>query len=74
MNIKNTYVRFENGQKDKIGQNLGPFEWVQITYCELRADDVDLAFQNKDGFWVLVSIDEPDQLWSDVIIYGRTNL
>ncbi len=74
MNIKNTYVRFENGQEDKIGQNLGPFEWVQITYCELRADDVDLAFQNKDGLWVLVSIDEPDQLWSDVIIYGRTNL
>ncbi len=69
--MKNTYIRFENGQEDKIGDVLGPFEWVQITYGVIRVSDDgdDLAFQNKDDFWIL--IDEPGQLWSDVIIYCK---
>lgn len=69
--MKGTYIRFENGQEDRIGKDLGPFEWVQITYSIIRTDQDgdDLAFQNEDDFWILV--DEPEQLWSDVIIYCK---
>lgn len=69
--MKNVYVRFENGVEDRIGDDLGPFEWAQITYSGLRIDqDGDwLALQDKDGYWYLV--DRPWELWSDIIIYCR---
>lgn len=62
------YVRFEYGQEDRIGNDLGPFEYVQTTYACLRAapdEDVILA-HFIDGLWVT----QDGQKWSDYVVYA----
>lgn len=69
--MKSTYIRFENGQEDRIGDVLGPFEWVQITYSSLRVDDDGdcLAYMDENGYWRLYG--KPDERWSDIIIFCK---
>lgn len=73
----NTYVRFECGQEDRMGEDLGPFTWVQLTYTTIRAGHItshgtegeyDLAHYDKqEKMW----IDIVGNKWSDVVIYGQ---
>jgi hypothetical protein len=65
-----TFVRFECGGEDRMGPDLGPFEFVQLTYCDLRVqspeDDFDRTIAAyHDGWWV----DGEDRRWSDVVIF-----
>lgn len=63
-----TYIRFEYGQQDRIGPDLGPFEYVQATYDEINAspDGETRLAQFVDGLWAT-----PDgQKWSDFVVYA----
>ena len=53
----NLYVRFERGRDDIIGPTFGPYDFVQLTYDELRVeagDEADIAlaeFIDEDQEW-----------------------
>lgn len=68
-NFRNVKIRFECGQADRASEDLGPFEFAQITYEALRVGetgDVFLAHADENHWWVT-----PDgQKWSDVVIFG----
>lgn len=53
---KNTYFHMENGAEDRFSLTYGPFEFVQLTYGELRigpnGDPVGFR-SHVDGFWHL---------------------
>lgn len=68
---KNAYIRFEDCHTDRIGDELGPFEFAQITYNELKVgpDGDVLAFQDEEGYWRLV--EAPYDSWPDIIIYFK---
>lgn len=69
MSNTNTYVRFEMGQEDRVGEDLGPFPFVQLTYEALRVgpEGDDLAFY--DGHvWKL----KDGTVWTDVVIFGES--
>lgn len=68
----NVRVRFECGREDRMGEALGPFHFVQITYEDLRvADDADpdgnRILAQCDGDWITL-VDK--QVWSDVVIFN----
>jgi hypothetical protein len=65
------FIRFECGKEDRIGPELGPYEFIQITYDCIRAfapgkpdDEIDVAHLGKDGHWIT----EDGQRWSDFIV------
>jgi hypothetical protein len=63
--MRNVVIRFECGQEDRIGADLGPFEYAQMTYGCLMVDDAGTVLADYvDGWWIT-----PDgQKWSDFII------
>lgn len=62
-----TYVRFECGCEERVGPTLGPFEFVQMTYGELRGPYGEtLARLDAESRWHTAG---SSQWWSDVIIY-----
>lgn len=67
-----TYVQFERGRDDVWGPLLGPFDWVQLTYGDLRIpeDGDTLAFFKKSGEWELTDLagEYAGQVYSDLII------
>jgi len=71
--MPSTYVRFEYGQEDRMGPDLGPFGYVQLTYEDLRVPDTSAPGGDRtlaqllNGLWV-----EPNgTVWSDVVIYAQ---
>jgi hypothetical protein len=64
---KRTYVRFEHVPEGRMTDDLGPFEWVQLTYNELRVspDGGEFAvfafghWRPKDG-----------GIYTDIVIWG----
>lgn len=67
MSMKKTFVRFEHGPHGVVGPTIGPYEWVQWTYDNVRDDaDQEIAGRNKDGTW-----QGPDgQDYTDIIVWG----
>lgn len=63
-------IRFECGQEDRVGEDLGPFEFLQMTYGDLRVgptgDEVLAYFDN--GWWITTD----GQRWSDFVIWGES--
>lgn len=60
------FVRFENGQENRISPVFGPFEYAQIKYAAIfvkpfDGEEYELAYY--DGLWV----DNDKAAWSDVI-------
>jgi hypothetical protein len=79
---KNTYFRLECGQEDRISREFGPYDFVQITYSNLRVelndDTVIAAYYDVAGEWKLneefldiLGIDAvlSKSWYSDIIIY-----
>ena len=68
------FVRFERGRDDVIGPTFGPFEFLQITYGELRDDqDRTLAYLHEDGDWHLgagFAREGFSNYFSDFILYN----
>ncbi len=53
----NLYVRFERGRDDIIGPTFGPYDFVQLTYEDLRVEVGD------DSEIVLAQFIHSDQEW-----------
>jgi hypothetical protein len=71
------FVRFERGRDCVIGPTYGPYQWVQVTYSELRASAADddngelvLANFDTDGDWHLTDTERDETVFSDYIIYA----
>ncbi len=67
---KNISVAFERDDSHPSGmarRELGPFEWVQITYQELRvsSQEAEPIAYFVNGHWELV---EDQSTWSDILI------
>jgi hypothetical protein len=66
-----TMIRFECGQEDRISDEFGPFDFVQLTYNTLRVSpngDELAHYADTPNEWRLW--EHADQNWySDVIIY-----
>jgi hypothetical protein len=62
-------VRFECGQEDRWSEEYGPFEFVQLTYGELRTgpDGESFAYYEK-GEWKIIG-DDSGVWYSDVIVW-----
>ncbi len=61
------FIRFECGSEDRIGRELGPYPWIQVTYDAIRVGedgDTYLAHIDGDGRWVTAD----GQWWSDFVI------
>ena len=68
------YVRFECGREERMMEKgLGPFEFVQMTYDELRIspNGDPFAYFGKDGDWHLVDETISNEPWSDFVIYSE---
>lgn len=67
----NQMIRFECGQEERMGEPLGPFDYVQITYEAIRVEDQSapggerVLAQCVNGWW----IDAEGQRWSDVVLF-----
>jgi len=61
-------VHFFRPRDEAEGPTLGPFEWVQVTYRELRRapDGEPIAEMWADGDWHLIGVDAPG--WSDFTV------
>lgn len=64
-------IRFEYGQQDRMGDSLGPFDFIQATYSAIRVgangDNADREIARLvDGLWVT----EDGQKWSDFVIFA----
>lgn len=59
-------VQFETGQEDRQSAVHGPYEFVQLTYGDLRVgvDGEKTLATHEDGWWVT----DDGQKWSDVIL------
>lgn len=65
------YVRFERGRDDVCGPVLGPYEWVQQTYEDLRVSpdgEIIAQWVVKAGEWFIVSGEHEDEFYSDFIV------
>jgi hypothetical protein len=60
-------VRFECGCEDRMGEDLGPFEYVQATYDALTAspDGSIILAEYSGGWWVT----QDGQRWSDFVVF-----
>lgn len=65
------YIRFECGSENRESICMGPYEFVQITYHELRNEKGDtIASMDGDGRWFICKDDvDPKEWWSDIVIY-----
>jgi hypothetical protein len=72
-------LRFECGREDRVSREVGPLEWVQITYNTIRVLDAGdiLAAQDAIGeWWIAPETPAVAKLvegiesgpWSDIII------
>jgi hypothetical protein len=80
-----TYIRFERGRDGVIGPTFGPFDFVQLTYDELRVgrDGEPFAlFDQTKGDWFIRyyegtakawGADTRKEPWSDIIIWGENS-
>jgi hypothetical protein len=63
-----TYLRFEYGQEDRMSEDLGPFNSLQMTYDALRVGpdgDREIAHLAA-GLWRT----DDGQLWSDFVVWS----
>lgn len=63
-------IRFECGSEERFSQEFGPFEFVQLTYLELRVGpdgDTFAVYDEDRNRWVLN--DDDLDTYSDVVIY-----
>lgn len=66
----NTFIRFEHIPEGRMSEDLGPVEWVQLTYDELRVSpDGESYAIYHDGYWWPVN--EPEVPYTDVVIWGK---
>lgn len=66
------FVRFERGRDDVIGPTYGPYDFVQVTYTELRTSPDGEALATYDnGDWNLVDAERDETVFSDFIIYSE---
>ena len=68
------FIRFERGRDDVVGPTLGPFEWVQQTYQDLRVspDGETLAqWVGNAGEWFIIDGEHAEEFYSDFVIYDR---
>ena len=65
--------RFENGRTDQWSEDFGPFEFVQLTYEDLRVgpDGESFATMNGNAEWT-IDQDESGTVYSDVIIWSES--
>lgn len=67
---RKTYIRFECGSEDRESVCMGPYEFVQITYHELRDEKGEtIASMDSDARWFLYKEDATKEWWSDIVIY-----
>lgn len=71
------YIKPECGREDRMGEEIGPFEYVQITYSklygpdgepiagQLHSDDDEWSLDDKHG--------DSSQVWSDIVIYAKSD-
>ena len=78
------HIRFERGRDDARWLTLGPFEWLQMTYNELRAEpdgELRVAYypvKGPDRDWTLCSnlakalcLEGTDDMrWSDFVLFA----
>lgn len=67
--LENVMVRFECGKEDRWSREYGPFDFVQLTYMELRVGpdgDPFAYYRVGEGMWVLLG---EDVMYSDVVIF-----
>lgn len=60
-------ITFEYGQQGRMGDTLGPYDFVQVTYDTVRAGpDGDFVLAHfANGLWVTVD----GQQWSDFVVH-----
>lgn len=61
-------IRFECGSEDRMGEEIGPFDYVQATYDALNAspDSETRLADFVDGWWIT-----PDGArWSDFVMFA----
>ena len=65
------FVQFEHGQENRFSEKLGPFEFVQLTYADIRVgkdgETQELGCIGEDGYWYLSSSGS-GPYFTDVII------
>lgn len=68
MTKNKTFVLFENGPEDRIGEPLGPFEYVTVTYDTLRVPPDGEVIATYDGdIWVT----EDGSNWTDYTVFAH---
>ena len=77
------FFRPETGCEDRMGSTYGPFEFVQLTYGELRiGPNGDPVMFFADGMWLFVPSNSQQitfkprkkdikQEWSDIVIWAK---
>lgn len=66
--MKNVMIRFERSAEDRFSENMGPYEYVQLTYGSIDIGDGNiLAGLNENGMWTTVA---DGAEWSDVVIFS----
>lgn len=78
------YFRPETGCEDRFGKTYGPYEYLQLTYGELRiSPNGDSAMGFVDNRWqfapageevghglgVIAHPDDVDKKWTDIVIF-----
>ena len=72
----NQMIRFECGQEERMSEDFGPFDYIQITYEDIRVEDQSapggdrILAQVVDGWW----IDPNGERWSDVVFYSQSDV
>ncbi len=69
------YIKPECGREERMGEAIGPFEYVQITYGELYGPDAEpIASQLRSDEW---SLDDKhgdsSVVWSDIVICANSD-
>lgn len=58
-------IQFECGQENRFSELMGPYDFIQATYGDIRCSpDGDVIAYHKDGWWFTIN----GERWSDFII------
>jgi hypothetical protein len=73
---KETWLKFECGREDRWTREIGPFEFLQVTYDSLQDfEGKVIACYGDHDWWVQTPYAEAWGIekgpWSDIIIWGE---